>query len=115
MICQRTQDTKSVNYFYIKLKDVYITYKEQGVSVAQERMQLFDDLPLLQEPVRPDAIACIGTLKATHTMSFADCCITGLAKDKSAILVHKDPEFEQLEEDIEQMKLSYKGSIRNTS
>ncbi len=86
----------------------YITHQEQGITVAQERLQLFHDLPLIQEPVGPAAIECIGELKATHSMSFADCCIAGLAKDKSAILVHKDPEFEQLEGDITQMKLPYK-------
>ncbi len=41
-------------------------------------------------------------------MSLADSCIAGLAKFKSAILVHKDPEFEQVEDIIDQLKLPYK-------
>jgi predicted nucleic acid-binding protein len=86
----------------------YITYQEQGITVAQERLQLLEDLPLIQESVRPDAISCIGAIKATHTMSFADCCIAGLSKEKSAVLVHKDPEFEQLEGELDQLKLPYK-------
>ena len=86
----------------------YITYQEQGIAVATERLQLLEDLPLIQEPVRSEAIERIGTLKATHTMSFADCCIAGLAKEKSAILIHKYPEFEQLEGDLDRMKLPYK-------
>jgi uncharacterized protein len=72
----------------------YITYQEQGAILAQERLQLLQDLPIIQEPVRRDDVTGIGMLKANHAMSFADCCIAGLAKQKSAI--HKDPEFEQI-------------------
>ncbi len=89
----------------------YITHQEQGVDMARERLQLLLDLPLIQEPVHPDDVACIGEFKATHSMSFADCCIAGLAKQKSGILIHKDPEFEQLEGNIAQMKLPYKTKL----
>jgi len=50
----------------------------------------------------------IGEIKATKTMSFADCCIAGLAKFKQATLVHKDPEYEQMEDEMKQFKLPYK-------
>ena len=88
----------------------YISYQEQGANVAQERLHLLQDLPIIQEPVRTDDVTRIGTLKANHAMSFADCCIAGLAKQKSAILVHKDPEFEQVEGDVAQIKLPYKST-----
>jgi predicted nucleic acid-binding protein len=42
-------------------------------------------------------------------VSLADACIAGLAKSKEAILVHKDPEFEQLDNEIAQLKLPYKS------
>ncbi len=41
-------------------------------------------------------------------MSFADSCIAGLAKFMDATLVHKDPEFEQIEDEVKQFKLKYK-------
>ncbi len=41
-------------------------------------------------------------------MSFADCCIAGLAEQKQAILIHKDPEFEQLKDKITLHALPYK-------
>jgi len=41
-------------------------------------------------------------------MSMADAWITALAKIKKAILVHKDPEFESIEKEIEVLKLPYK-------
>jgi hypothetical protein len=48
-------------------------------------------------------------------MSFADSCIAGLAKFKNAVLVHKDPEFEQIEEDVKQFKLKYKKIVKGMS
>ena len=86
----------------------YISLQEQGQRVATERLQLLKDLPLVQEPLHGDVVALIGEIKASHMMSFADCCIAGLAKQKHAILMHKDPEFEQLEHQISQHKLPYR-------
>lgn len=89
----------------------YISLREQGHPVATERLQLLKDLPVSQEPLQEDVLTVIGELKANHQLSFADCCIAGLAKQKAAILLHKDPEFEQLESDIMQQKLPYKPKI----
>ena len=60
------------------------------------------------EPVDENDIAAVGAIKAAHALSFADCCIAGLAKEKNAILIHKDPEFEKVEHEISQHKLPYK-------
>lgn len=86
----------------------YITWQEQGKEVAVERLKLIDDLMIIQEPVDSQLTKIIGEMKATKTMSFADCCIAGLAKFKEATLVHKDPEYEQIENEIKQLKLPYK-------
>jgi len=86
----------------------YITWQEQGKEVAAERLKLIDDLMIIQEPVDSQLTKIIGEIKATKTMSFADCCIAGLAKFKEATLVHKDPEYEQIENEIKQLKLPYK-------
>ncbi|OQX05098.1 MAG: hypothetical protein BWK80_52685 [Desulfobacteraceae bacterium IS3] len=86
----------------------YISVQEQGSETGEERLDLLGNLPLIQESLTPQFTKIIGKLKAYKSMSFADCCIAGLAKYKNAVLVHKDPEFEQLEENIEQLKLPYK-------
>ena len=86
----------------------YVSVQEQGKSVAEERLGLIENLPLIQESLIPSLTKIIGEIKAAKSMSFADCCIAGLAKHKSAILVHKDPEFEQIEDEIKQLKLPYK-------
>lgn len=86
----------------------YITWQEQGKEAAEERLKLINDLMVIQEPLDSQLIRVIGEIKATKKMSFADCCIAGLAKFKQAILVHKDPEYEQIESEIKQLKLPYK-------
>ena len=85
----------------------YVSLQEQGMAVATERLQLLKRLPFVCEPLRDDLVETIGQIKASHAMSFADCCIAGLAKQKRAILMHKDPEFEQIEDEIVQHKLPY--------
>lgn len=86
----------------------YISIQEQGRNVAEERLSLIETLPLIQESLTPNITKMIGEMKAAKSMSFADCCIAGLSKSKKAILVHKDPEFEQPEDEIKQLKLPYK-------
>ncbi len=86
----------------------YISVREQGRATGEQRLGLLESLPIIQEPLSPRLVKIIGEIKAGKAMSFADCCIAGLAKQKKAILVHKDPEFEQIEDEIEQIKLPYK-------
>lgn len=86
----------------------YISIQEQGDIIARDRLRLIEDLPIVLEPLDGKLIRTIGDFKATNAMSFADSCIAGLAKFKDAILVHKDPEFEQIEGDVKQYKLKYK-------
>nr|VFK66196.1 MAG: hypothetical protein BECKUNK1418G_GA0071005_108215 [Candidatus Kentron sp. UNK]VFK71807.1 MAG: hypothetical protein BECKUNK1418H_GA0071006_108215 [Candidatus Kentron sp. UNK] len=72
---------------------------------------MLESLPLTQEPLTPDLCRTIGEIKATKPMSFADCCIAGLSKTKNAILVHKDPEFESVGDEIRQLRLPYKKRL----
>ena len=51
-----------------------------------------------------------GRLKATKRVSFADTWIAAAAIFYDAILVHKDPEFEQVKSELEMLKLPYKKS-----
>ena len=91
----------------------YISWHEQGEQTAVERLQLINDLTIIQEPVDSQLIRIIGEIKAVKTMSFADCCIAGLAKFKQATLVHKDPEYEQIADEIKQLKLPYKQGMQH--
>jgi predicted nucleic acid-binding protein len=90
----------------------YISAQEQGKTIAEERLVLIENLPLIHEPLTSHLTKIIGEIKAVKAISFADCCIAGLAKNKKAILVHKDPEFEQLEDEIKQLRLPYKKKMK---
>ena len=86
----------------------YISLREQGEVIAHERLGLLNDLPVKHELLDVNLIRIIGELKAGYSLSFADCCIAGLAREIGAVLVHKDPEFEAIEPLEAQYKLPYK-------
>lgn len=90
----------------------YISWQEQGKEIALKRLKLIDDLPIIQETLNKEDTKIIGELKATKNISFADSCIAGLSKLKSAILVHKDPEYAQVKKEIKQLELPYKRGIK---
>lgn len=85
----------------------YVSLREQGATVANERLKLLSSLPMSEEGIESGMVTTIGRLKAACHISFADACIAGLALYKKAILVHKDPEFKKLSE-LTQHKLAYK-------
>ncbi|MFH0730702.1 MAG: type II toxin-antitoxin system VapC family toxin [Pseudomonadota bacterium] len=86
----------------------YITLQERGAAEAQERVELMTSLPI----VRIESSRALGILaaeiKALHKLSVADAWIAALAKEQCAILVHKDPEYEQVEDFVKTLKLPYK-------
>ena len=88
----------------------YITIQEHDETEARERVQLMNSLPIL----RVDSTETIGIFasqfKANYHLSVADVWIVALAKEQNAILVHKDPEFEQVETEINVLKLPYKAN-----
>ena len=87
----------------------YITLQERDESEAQARLDLMAALPGL----RVDSTAALGLLagelKAKHRLSVADAWIAALARERNATLVHKDPEFEQVEATLKMLKLPYKA------
>jgi predicted nucleic acid-binding protein len=86
----------------------YITLQECDRSEAQERVNLMTALPVLRvESTRALGILA-AELKAAHRLSVADAWIAALAKERGATLVHKDPEFEQVEAMVKVLKLPYK-------
>ena len=101
-----------INELYIStvtsIEVYYISIQEQGRETADERLRLIESLPLTEKPLNHELIKVSGEIKASKAMSFADSCIAGLSKFMKAVLVHKDPEFEQIENEIEQLKLPYK-------
>lgn len=89
----------------------YISLQERGQAEAQERVKLLEALPVLRVESSKTLGVQAGTLKAAHRLSVADAWIAALAQEREATLVHKDPEFEQVEAAVQTITLPYKGSM----
>lgn len=85
----------------------YITLQERDIEEAQTRLSLMASLPIARAESTVSLSISAATLKAKHRMSVADAWIAALAQEKGATLVHKDPEFEQIEDALEMFKLPY--------
>lgn len=94
---------------FMSLMEVYyITLRERDAGEARRRVDLIAASPVLcVESTRALGIAA-AEIKAEHPLSVADAWIAALAKERDAILVHKDPEFEQIEAIVQLLKLPYK-------
>lgn len=95
--------------FMVLLELYYISYREKGEEVANRRYALLKSLDIeflwkLDEPI----LLTAGRFKALHRLSLADAIIAAAAKIKGAILVHKDPEYEALGQEVDQEILPYK-------
>ena len=94
---------------FMSFMEMYcITLQERDLNEAQERVHLMAALPIL----RVESTKALGIraaeLKAAYRLSVADAWVAALAKERGATLVHKDPEFEQVEAVLEVLKLPYK-------
>ena len=86
----------------------YITWREQGENEAAQLVALVKSWPVVW--VYPDEKILLqaAKLKALHRLSLADALIAAVAKLHHATLVHKDPEFETLSEQVVLLTLPYK-------
>jgi len=86
----------------------YVSLQERDLIEAGQRVELMAAMPVL----RVESTRSLGTvaaeLKASNRLSVADAWIAALAKERNAILVHKDPEFEQVDGTIQTLSLPYK-------
>ncbi|HEY4591350.1 MAG TPA: PIN domain-containing protein, partial [Thermoanaerobaculia bacterium] len=75
----------------------YVSRQERGEDVANGRLALLKTLPaeIIWEHDEP-ALLLASRFKAQNRLSLADALIAGLASQRNAVLVHKDPEFEAL-------------------
>jgi len=86
----------------------YITLQERELEEAQTRLHLMNSLPITRVESTVSMTIAAARLKAKHRISVADAWIAALAQERGATLVHKDPEFEQLEGEIKILQLPYK-------
>ena len=97
---------------FISFMEVYyISLQERGQEEAHERVQLMAALPVSRVESTETLAVLAGQFKAVHRLSVADAWIAALAQERDATLVHKDPEFEQIEANVKVLKLPYKRNM----
>ncbi len=90
----------------------YITFREQGSEEAHKRVELMTRLAIRRVESSKELGLIARKLKATHKLSFADSWIAATAILHASTLVHKDPEFENLKNELKMIKLPYKQPTR---
>ncbi len=102
--------TCSVIISWVSLLEVaYITQQEQSIAEAERRYALIRALPVtLTWQIEEATLLTAARLKAAHRVSLADAIIAAYAIRANAILLHKDPEFETLSDQVQMEALPYK-------
>jgi len=87
----------------------YITLQERDLEEAENRVRLMESLPIIRVESTVPLGLTAGKMKARYPISVADAWIAALAKDKDAVLIHKDPEYDQIDDELQAIRLPYKG------
>jgi len=108
-VLQRSREGKvAVLVSFMSFMEVhYITLQERDADEARVRVDLIMSLPVLRVESTESLGQIAGELKAEHRLSVADAWIAALAKDRNAVLIHKDPDFENVKS-LQALALPYK-------
>jgi len=97
---------------FITLMEIYYrVWKDEGEVEGRLAYEQCTSLPIVWVDVTRELLELAAKIKATHPLSLADAWIAATAIFKHAILVHKDPEFENVT--VEQLILPYKAEPGN--
>lgn len=95
---------------FITLMEIYyVTWQQKSEDISKELVVLIKSLPIQIVDSNERLILSAGRIKANHRLSVADSIIAATAIEKSAILVHKDPDLEIISQYIKVLKLPYKS------
>ena len=108
-VLQRSREGKvGVLVSFMSFMEVhYITLQERDADEARVRVDLITSLPVLRVESTESLGQIAGELKAEHRLSVADAWIAALAKERNAVLIHKDPDFEHVKS-LQVLALPYK-------
>lgn len=86
----------------------YRSWQDKDERSAKEILAETRALPIQEIGEENDLLIKASRIKANFSFSVADSWIIATAWQKKAILVHKDPGFEQVKEIVELLSLPYK-------
>lgn len=109
LLIKAEQNEVAIVVSFISLTEImYITLQEKDEATAQARVDLIKSLFLTIEESNETLNYAAARLKAKNRISLADAYIAALCQEKGGLLVHKDPEFDNLSSTIRQHRLPYK-------
>ena len=94
--------------FMSHMECLYRLWKNAGKEEADEFQRYFEILPIRRIAVTDAIFRKAVEIKATNSLSVCDSWIIATAIEYKAVLVHKDPEFEQVEGKVRLRTLPYK-------
>ena len=109
-ILRKTERGKARTFvsFMTFMEAFYRIWQLRGKESAEEIFVLLAALPMRRVDVDDDLIRLSGEIKALYRLSLADAWIIATALKEEALLVHKDPEFEQVKGRVDLFALPYK-------
>jgi predicted nucleic acid-binding protein len=111
----RVEEVLRAGNFYLPfvalLETHYITLQEKGQAEADARYALLKQLSgtILWEMDEPTLLRA-ARFKAYHRLSLADAMIAAWAAQTGSVLLHKDPEYDALGQEVAVERLSYQGA-----
>jgi ribonuclease VapC len=80
----------------------YVLAKERGVEKAEYFVNtVLPNLPIKLVPNTLQDVIEAARIKATHSISYADCFVVATALKKDAAIVTGDPEFKKVQKTVE--------------
>lgn len=80
----------------------YVLAKERGVEKAEYFVNtILPNLPIEVVPNTLQDVLEAARIKATHSISYADCFVVATALKKDAAIVTGDPEFKRVQKTVE--------------
>lgn len=93
----------------VLMEVVYISRQEKGEEIAMQRYAAIKQTGItIVWDVDEPTLLTAARLKASYRLSFADSIIAAIAIQQGAILLHKDPEYQPLQDVVEMEILPYK-------
>ena len=86
----------------------YISFQERGSAEAETRLEMMEALPVLRVESNRALATAAGRLKAKYKISLADSWIAALVQESGSTLVHKDPEFDEVTDIRNVLRLPFK-------
>jgi len=88
--------------FMTRMELLYLIRRAEGVDAARSALSLVDSLPIEWIGCEPDILVQAAALKAAGGLSVADSWIAATAVVHGATLVHRDPEFLDVESVVQE-------------